>query len=85
MPKPRTEKAHYDTGELARLLGLSRSTVIKMVDRGHLPGYRLPGPLGPRRVPRLALLEWATEHDDFAYVLDAIVAIAKRERDAAEG
>ena len=37
------ERAHYTTGEIARLCQVTKRTVIKWIDGGKLDGYTLPG------------------------------------------
>jgi excisionase family DNA binding protein len=48
----------YSTGQVARLLGVSRNAVIRWCDRGELRAWLLPGgPRGPHRRVRRADLE----------------------------
>ena len=49
------------TQEAADLSGLSRAHVARLIDRGLMPGYRLPLSKH-RRVPLEAFREWLIEH-----------------------
>lgn len=42
-------KPSYTTGDVARICRVSQSTVIKLFDRGHLKGFRIPPPVGSKR------------------------------------
>jgi excisionase family DNA binding protein len=49
------------TGEVARMLQLSRSLICWYIDNGILPGYRIPGS-GHRRVRLLDLSRFAERY-----------------------
>ncbi len=49
------------TTEAAGVSGLSRPHVSRLIDRGLMPGYRVPGTLH-RRVPLEAFREWLLKH-----------------------
>jgi excisionase family DNA binding protein len=53
-----SETSLITTGEAARLLGVSRSTMVRMLDKGILPSYR---PNSHRMVDRGMLLAWRDE------------------------
>lgn len=54
-------KLHYTTGEAAAICDLSMQTIIRAIDRGDLPGFRIPGSTH-RRIPGLRLREWMERH-----------------------
>lgn len=49
------------TGEAARICGVNFRTVLRWIDRGLLPAYKLPG-RGDRRVLSAALRQFMQEH-----------------------
>lgn len=60
-------KTVYTTGEVAEVLGCSTDYVIRRIDSGAIKGYRLPNMRdddsgGPRRVTRLSLAAYLSEH-----------------------
>ncbi len=55
---------HLTTTEVARALHVSVLTAVKLIDNGHLKGWKVPG-LGqrrPRRVLRRDLVAFARQH-----------------------
>jgi excisionase family DNA binding protein len=60
----------FTTGQVARICQFSPRTVTKLIDRGTLKGYRIPGGKD-RRVTRAALLAFLREHDFPFHTLDA--------------
>lgn len=54
-------KSTLTTGEAARLSGLTQRTIIDLIDRGFLKGYRIPGSKH-RRIPRANLLAMMDAH-----------------------
>ena len=57
--RPPRDRDHT-TGEAARFLRVSQQTVIRMVDDGKLPGYRVPGSKF-RRIPADGIRRLLTE------------------------
>ncbi len=53
------ERDTLTTREVARLIGVSKSTVARWVDRGELAAHRTPG--GHRRIPRAGLFAFCRE------------------------
>lgn len=51
------------TGEIARATQVTPRTVAKWIDSGLLKGYKIPGPGGHRRVPRVELLAFLRQHN----------------------
>ena len=47
----------FTTGEVAEICGVSQQTIIRCIDKGRLPGYRVPGSKF-RRVTRDNLIEF---------------------------
>ena len=47
----------YSTGEVARLTGIGHGEVVRLIDDGHLPGFRIPNSTH-RRVGRMELLKF---------------------------
>lgn len=52
----------YTTGEVAKICSVSVRTVVKWIDSGMLPGYRIPGSQD-RRVTAAALEKFAKDND----------------------
>jgi excisionase family DNA binding protein len=52
---------YLTSNAVARLVGVSPSTVLGWIDRGLLPGHRTPG--GHRRVERAAVVRFLREHE----------------------
>lgn len=50
----------WTTTEVADLLGCSRDVVVRLCDQGHVQSYSLQS--GVRRITRLALAEYLTDH-----------------------
>lgn len=57
---PAAAKSHT-TGEIARMCRVTKRTVIKWIDEGRLPGYRIPGSRH-RRVSAKNLAEFMRRH-----------------------
>lgn len=56
------KRDYYTTGEMARVAGCSSQTVIRWLDAGKLPGYRLPGRGGERRCLKVVFREYLITH-----------------------
>jgi excisionase family DNA binding protein len=52
------EVADLTTEEAAKLIGVSRPTLIRLLDSGKLPHRRTNGEHGHRRIPRRAALDY---------------------------
>jgi excisionase family DNA binding protein len=52
----------YTTGQVARMLNVTMSTVTRWFDAGRLRGFRLP-PKQDRRIPRENLVHFLEEHN----------------------
>lgn len=57
-----TKRATYTTGEAAKICGISQQSIIRLFDRGHLKGFRLPGET-KRHIPHTVLLAFMREHN----------------------
>ena len=53
-PGPLKDRDYYTTGEMAVGLGCSQQTVIRRIDAGLVPAYRLPTDGRPRRCSKVA-------------------------------
>lgn len=62
MPDVGQARGSYSTGQVARLLGVSRPTVIEWFDSGILRGNRLPGGSRDRRIPHINLVAFMRVH-----------------------
>ena len=60
----------FTTGEIADLVGISRTVVVRVIDSGDLHGYRLPGSLC-RRVMRASLVRWLRRYQ-FTHALQIL-------------
>lgn len=49
-----SRRGYYTTGEMARRLACAQFTVIRRIDSGRMPGYRLPGRASHRRCSKAA-------------------------------
>jgi excisionase family DNA binding protein len=49
------------TARAAKVAGVSQQTLIRWIDRGMIPGYRLPGSTH-RRVVRTGLIRFLIDH-----------------------
>lgn len=59
-------KTTFTTGEVAKVLAISQQTVIKLIDSGQLPGYRVP--LSKfRRVSYQSLVAWLRAHPEYEH------------------
>lgn len=64
-------KEVYTTGELGAILRISRAAVAHAIDRGDMPGFRVP--LSRlRRVTHKQLLRWLEAHPEFGFALEEI-------------
>ena len=52
----------YTTGQVAKVCGVSKKTVVKWFDSGMLKGFRIPGSL-VRRIPKKALIKFMKEYN----------------------
>jgi excisionase family DNA binding protein len=52
----------FTVGQVAELTGLSKRTIVRQIDKGLLPGYRLPQS-GDRRVTALELARYLRKYD----------------------
>ena len=51
---PLKDRSYCTTGEMAKALGCAQFTVIRRIDAGKLPAYRLPGGPSHRRCSKRA-------------------------------
>jgi excisionase family DNA binding protein len=63
--KPKTT---LTTGDVARLMNVNVHTVVRWLDAGVIPSYRLPVGRRERRVLRVAFLKFLAEHPEYAWV-----------------
>lgn len=49
MPYIELPRTHYTPGELAKLIGCSRQTIVKWIEQGRIPNEQTPG--GHHRIP----------------------------------
>jgi excisionase family DNA binding protein len=63
----------YSTGQLSRILGLSRSTTKMWIDQGIIRGYRMPGRRPDRRVMHGSLKNFIKTHPQFKFALDRLL------------
>jgi excisionase family DNA binding protein len=73
-PKPRAfrRKPAYTTGDLAILTGLSAATIARLIDRGEIRGWKVPGSRKQRverRVGEQELRAWLTRHPGMEDIL----------------
>ena len=52
--RPVNQRSYYTTGEMARALNCAQFTVIRRIDAGKIPAYRLPGGASHRRCSKQA-------------------------------
>ncbi len=52
--RPVRQRDYYTTGEMAKRLSCAQYTVIRRIDSGRMPGYRLPGRQSHRRCSKAA-------------------------------
>jgi excisionase family DNA binding protein len=62
----------YSTGELATLMGTSRSTVIRLIDQGEISGFFMPGKRRDRRVIHNSMIMFVRKNPAFRYMLDKL-------------
>jgi excisionase family DNA binding protein len=62
----------YTVGQVAVLLGLAHSTVIRMIDQGKLPAFRMPTRRRDRRVFHQTLVGFVQSNPAFRYALERI-------------
>lgn len=67
-----SQRDFYTTGEMARALTCAQQTVIRRIDAGTMPGYRLPGRGGQRRCRKAEFREYLAEHGVPVSRLDAV-------------
>lgn len=72
------EAIELTTQEAAKLIGVSRPTLIRLLDSGQLPHRRTRGTSGHRRIPRRAALDYLrTDLQRRREVLDELAADAE--------
>jgi excisionase family DNA binding protein len=71
-PRPLRRKRYYTTGEVARIVGVSQSLVIRWLDEGAMPGFTWPC-TRDRRVTHATLVAWVAAHPEGEIDLDAIL------------
>lgn len=64
-------RRNYSTGEVASLLGVSQQTVIRCMDSGEMPSFRIPGSKF-RRTAHESLVAWLEQRPEFAFALDRL-------------
>lgn len=64
-------RRNYSTGEVASLLGVSQQTVIRCMDSGEIPSFRIPGSKF-RRTAHESLMAWLEGRPDMGHVLDRL-------------
>ena len=71
---PSSEKRYFLTAiEVAKLFSVSSKTVIRWIDSGALPGYRLPGKRRTRRVLIKTLVEFCKANPEHNVILERYV------------
>lgn len=70
-PKTLPSREQYTAGELAILYGVSHRTACKMIDKGDISGFTLPGSR-ERRVLRQSIKDHVAANPSFAFVLSKI-------------
>ena len=58
---PLKEKEVFTTGEVAKVCNINQQTVIRIIDKGILKGYRIPGSRH-RRICRDKLIKFMKEN-----------------------
>lgn len=64
-------RVSYTTGQLSILFGFAPRTIAKMIDRGILPGFTVPGSEA-RRVSHESLCAYICRHPEFGLNLNDI-------------
>lgn len=69
--KQLSHRDYYTTGEMARALGCAQQTVIRRIDGGLIPAFRLPGRNRQRRCRKAEFHEYLANQGIPASMLDA--------------
>ena len=61
-------KANYTTGDIEKLFGVSKQSAEKMIDRGVIPGWTIPGS-NHRRIDHESLAQWLRDRPKYRAIL----------------
>ena len=60
---PLSQRNYYTTGEMARALSCAQQTIIRQIDAGRIPAYRMPGGKAKhRRAFKAAFRKFLADH-----------------------
>ncbi|SIO37743.1 hypothetical protein SAMN05444166_4214 [Singulisphaera sp. GP187] len=71
-PATITKKEQYTAGDVAILFGVSHRTACKMIDRGDLSGFTIPGSK-ERRVLHAEIVKYVSANPQYTHILAKIV------------
>ena len=72
LPAPSKHPDVLTVQQVAHALGVDGHAIIKLIDRGLLPGRTLPGQRNIRVVRRVVLARWAVNPDHWPYFLGSV-------------